>query len=389
MRSEPAEPIQHLYVHVPFCARKCEYCAFYSAPASAAVQDRYIRAVSCELGRLAGDLQPLTVYFGGGTPSLLSVGQWEQLFSAMDRTGWRAPEEWTIECNPGTVSAKKAELWRGRGVNRISLGIQSLEDELLERLGRVHRREEVFRAYDCLRRVGFDNVGVDLMFAIPGQTLAMWRRTLAEALALEPEHLSCYEVTYEEDTPLFAQLEAGALAVDEDLACEMFEELVRAAADRGLEQYEIANFARRRPGSASGVPDWACWHNINYWRGGGFYGLGPSATGYVRGVRTRNWADTTRYCELIEQGRPAIESSETLPPLARAGEIAAFGLRMNQGWGYEEFTRATGYDLRREWLGELRRLADEGLGVVGSGTFRLTARGLRLADRVGAEFLRP
>src|SRR6266404_1565051 len=312
MAQTPLAPIQSLYVHVPFCAHKCAYCAFYSEASSGELINRYVEALVHELEMVGPALKPRTVFFGGGTPSLLNLRQWERILRAMERLGLVGAEEWTVECNPATVSLDKARLLRSYGVNRISMGVQSLDESLLERLGRVHTREMVFKSFDLLRRAGFDNVNVDLMFGIPGQTLAIWRETLREALALGSEHLSSYEIIYEEDTPLFAQLQAGRFAVDEDLACAMFDELLERSAAAGFEQYEIANFARRSveqsvsPGARDGdIPDRACRHNINYWRGGYFYGLGPSAAGYVRGARTRNWSNTQLYCERLEQGKRA------------------------------------------------------------------------------------
>jgi oxygen-independent coproporphyrinogen-3 oxidase len=260
----------------------------------------------------------------------------------------------------------------------------------------------VFKSFDILRRAGFDNLNLDLMFAIPGQTLEIWRATLAEALALGSEHLSGYEVIYEDDTLLFAQLQTGKFAVDEELACAMYEELVERAVAAGFNQYEIANFARHKTfnpqphvaskrsedGSTLNIPSYACKHNVNYWRGGSFYGLGPSATSYVRGVRTKNWANTQLYCEQLEKGERAIESREELPPLKRAGETAAFGLRMVAGWPFEEFQRVTGFDLRDEWPAEMDRLIGRGWASRNRHRFRLTPLGLRFADAAAELFLR-
>jgi len=230
------------------------------------------------------------------------------------------------------------------------------------------------------------------MFAIPGQTMSVWRETLAEATALGSEHLSGYEVIYEEDTPLYAQLQAGQFDVDENLACDMYDELVTFATNHGFQQYEIANFARNptlnpQP-STLNLPSRACQHNINYWRGSSFYGLGPSATSYVRGVRTKNWANTILYCEQLERGQRAVESCEKLSPLARAGEIAAFGLRMNVGWPFEQFQQMTGNDLRQEWSNEMHQLVEQGWGCIDSQGFKLTQPGLRFADAAAALFLR-
>ncbi len=409
---ERSGPVSSLYVHVPFCARKCSYCAFFSEPSSGELINRYVEALVRELELVAGDLQPETVFFGGGTPSLLNLGQWTRILQGMERLGLRGAREWTVECNPATVSPDKARLLRDYGVNRISMGVQSLNEQLLERLGRVHTREMVFKSFEILRRAGFDNLNLDLMFAIPGQTLGVWRETLDEALALHSEHLSTYEVIYEEDTALYAQLRAGEFDEDEDLACAMYEEFVSRATAGGFRQYEVANFAKEKRSAvhspkstarslhstaqdldpsgsgAEDVPAFACRHNVNYWRGGSFYGLGPSATSYVRGVRTKNWSNTQLYCERLEQGSRAIESSECLAPLARAGETAAFGLRMVGGWPFRDFRQATGFDLRREWAAEMAELVARGWGRLAPERFQLTARGLRFADAAAVAFLR-
>ena len=395
---DAAELVSSLYVHVPFCAKKCSYCAFYSEASSGEVVNRYVSALERELEHVANDLRPRTVFFGGGTPSLLNLGQWERILGTMEKLDLLGAEEWTVECNPATVSLEKARLLRSFGVNRISMGVQSLSENLLERLGRVHTRDMVFRSYDTLRQAGFTNVNLDLMFGIPGQTLSVWGETLDEAFAMGSEHLSCYEVIYEEDTPLYEQLRAGAFEADEDLACAMYEQLQQRAAQAGFDQYEVANFARKmsRPGvltsgesgGQSHVPAFACRHNVNYWRGGSFHGLGPSATSYVRGVRAKNVSNTRLYCERIERGESAVESSEELSPLARAGETAAFGLRLVTGWPFAQFQQVTGYDLRQRWAGEMDELTSQGWGELKPDRFRLTPQGLRFADAAAQLFLR-
>ena len=392
MAESSAEPVASLYVHVPFCARKCLYCAFYSEPSSGELIDRYVDALIRELERIAADLRPRTIFFGGGTPSLLNLRQWERIFRAMDRLPLSGVTEWTVECNPATVSLDKAKLLRSAGVNRLSLGVQSFNETLLDRLGRVHTRQMAYDSFDILRQAGFDNLSLDLMFAIPGQTLEVWRETLAEAAALGSEHLSTYEVIYEEDTPLYDQLQAGKIDVDEDLACDMYEELVEHATKAGFQQYEVANFARastiNSQLSTTDFPSNACLHNVNYWRGGSFYGLGPSATTYVRGVRTKNGANTQLYCEQLEQGQRSVELREQLAPLARAGETAAFGLRMVAGWPFEEFRRVTGYDLRYEWAEDINQLVQQGRGRILPDRFQLPPEGLRFADAAAQLFLR-
>jgi oxygen-independent coproporphyrinogen-3 oxidase len=379
--------VKSLYVHVPFCAHKCSYCAFYSEASSGELINRYVAALIRELEIVCNDLKPETIFFGGGTPSLLNLQQWEKILRAMEKLNLLGAEEFTVECNPATVSADKAKLLRNFGVNRVSMGVQSLDEKLLDRLGRIHSREMVFKSFDILRASGFENINLDLMFAIPTQTMEIWRDTLCETIAMQSEHLSSYEVIYEDDTPLFHQLQAGEFSVDENLACEMYEELVLTAARAGFHQYEIANFSKGElsPGK---IPQRACKHNVNYWRGGSYYGLGPSATGYVRGIRTKNWANTQLYCEQLEKGKRAVESSEELPPLKRAGETAAFGLRMNAGWPFEDFQRTTNFDLRDGWNVEMKQLTERGWGKISEENFQLTSRGLRFADAAAEMFLR-
>jgi oxygen-independent coproporphyrinogen-3 oxidase len=353
------QAVSSLYVHVPFCAQKCAYCAFYSEASEGQIIRRYLAALLREIEIMAGDLHPQTIFFGGGTPSLLNLLQWKQIFEGIERSNLQGADEWTVECNPATVSLDKAKLLRDNGVNRISMGVQSLNEELLVRLGRIHNRQMVFKSFDILRKAGFENINLDLMFAIPGQTMDIWHETLCEALSLGSEHLSCYEVIYEEDTALYAQLKAGEFAVNEELACAMYDELIQRADRQGFVQ------------------------------GGAFYGFGPSASSFVGGIRSKNWSNTLRYCQELEQGRHAIEWREELPPLGRAGETAAFGLRMNAGWKFGQFKRTTGFDLRQEWSREMEQLANQGWGKIETDRFYLTPNGLRFADAAALMFLRP
>ena len=389
-----ASEVSGLYVHVPFCAHKCEYCAFYSHLPGGDQVDRYVAALIREMEMAAHGVRPQTVFFGGGTPSILNLRQWEKVLTAMQRLDLLGAQEWTVECNPATVSLDKAKLLREFGVNRISMGVQSLDTTLLERLGRIHSRETVFKSFDILRAAGFDNVNIDLMFAIPGQTMEVWEKTMTEAFALGSEHVSCYEVIYEDDTPLYAQLQAGEFDLDEELACDMYERLVQRSAENGWTRYEVANFARGALG-ADGVPALACRHNTHYWRGRFVLALGPSAAGYIPandsrlGDRTRNWANTTMYCEQLEKGKLPLESREILSEKDRLGELAAFGLRMPVGWGWGEFFELTGCDLREQWGTEIADLQKRGWAEVDEVGFRLNAQGIRFADSAGELFLRP
>ena len=381
-------PVQSLYVHVPFCATKCEYCAFYSEASGGEQMNRYVDALIREMELVASSVKPRTVFFGGGTPSILSLQQWQRILTAMERLDLLGADEWTIECNPATVSTDKASLFRHYGVNRISMGVQSLDADLLVRLGRIHSREMVFKSFDRLREAGFENINIDLMFAIPGQTMETWQSTMDEAIALGSEHLSCYEVIYEEDTPLYEQLQAGKFDVDEALACAMYDRLIDTTAAAGFVQYEVANFAHHEGKPDPELPSRACRHNINYWRAGACQALGPSASGFVDGRRIRNVANTERYCEQLALGQRAHESVEQLSPQASAGETAAFGLRMNAGWPFDVFTQVTGHDLRIDWVGDMQRAVDAGWGVQTAERFYLTRKGLRFADVIAEWFIR-
>ncbi len=383
-----ASPVESLYAHVPFCAKKCSYCAFYSEADGGGLVDRYVDALIREFEIVAEGMRPRTLFFGGGTPSLLSMRQWETILNAMRRLNLTGAAEWTVESNPATVSFDKARLLRDAGVNRMSMGAQSFHPGLLARLGRVHSRDMIFKSYDILRAAGIENVSIDLMFAIPGQTMEMWRQTLAEAIALGCEHLSCYELIYEEDTPFFERLQVGRSLINEDLACAMYEELLASATAAGFAQYEVANFARIRSGETGEIPQLACSHNVNYWRGGWYHGLGPSAAAYVHGARSKNQSNTVAYCESLERGERAFEYIEELPPLRRAGELAAFGLRMAAGWPLELFKRRTGFDLTQEWSAEIERLSALGYASLEPDRFRLTQKGLRFADWAAELFLR-
>lgn len=409
MTSVASQFISSLYVHVPFCAHKCEYCAFFSEAAQGELINRYVSALIKELELVAPELRPKTVFFGGGTPSLLNLKQWRQVLEAFERLNLLGAPEWTVECNPATVSLDKAKLLRDYGVNRISMGVQSLDENLLERLGRVHSREMVFKSYDILRQAGFENINLDLMFAIPTQTMDIWQATLRETVALGSEHLSCYEVIYEEDTPLFEQLKAGEFDVDEELAAAMYEELRQFSGEQGYVQYEVANFGRNQrvngdvpermrklaeaesglPGAGDSlIPLYACRHNVAYWRGLDYHALGPSATGFAKGIRTKNWSNTQLYCEQLEKGQRAFESKEELQGLRKAGETAAFGLRMTAGWPLNEFKQRTDRDLLTDWAAEVDQLVKLGYAQLEQDRFRLTPTGLRYADWAAELFLR-
>jgi oxygen-independent coproporphyrinogen-3 oxidase len=391
-------PVEHLYVHVPYCATKCRYCAFYSLTDGDASMAGYVDAVLAELRhyRQQLDLRPRTIFFGGGTPSLLPVPLWQKLLAALPVTD---AEEFTIECNPATVTREKLETWRAGGVNRLSLGVQSFDAGLLEVLGRIHSASQAIETFQLMRAAGFDNINVDLMFALPGQTPAQWRDTLAQAIALQPEHISAYNLTLEEDTEFFRQ--AITIPVPEEQVA-YYETTVATLAAAGYEQYEISNYAK---------PGRECAHNLAYWRIADYLGLGPSACSTIGPRRWENVSDTSRYIAALqgcsggsasrrsfpESEQPAphrgaatpaldvlpcpaiIASEEHLTPAQKDGERAAFGLRTRRG--------IPAHLVRGRWDAEIAELeADELVEWTGD-SLRLTQRGLHYADEVAARFV--
>ncbi len=367
----PETKVEHLYVHVPFCAAKCHYCAFYSEASSAEKMKDYVDALVLELERFATQLEPKTIFFGGGTPSLLPAPLMRRVLEAVGRARPPgAPIEWTIECNPSTVSTEKAKLFREFGVNRISMGMQALDDELLDVIGRVHSVKAAVESYEKLRKAGFDNINLDLMFGLPGQTMEHWRNTLRRTIELQPEHISTYCLILEEDTHFWSLLEKGLIKPDEDLELAMYDTAIETLAAAGYRQYEISNFAK---------PNRQCAHNIAYWEGEDYVGLGPSACSTVGDRRWQNVPDVDRYIQGVTSQKSIVGFEEVLTPELRAAERAAFGMRMNAGVPADL--------VRGRWDKEISELLSAELVQWRMGRLQPTKRGILFADAVAAEFM--
>jgi oxygen-independent coproporphyrinogen-3 oxidase len=360
--------IRHLYVHTPFCAKVCPYCAFYVHQGGAGDQRMYVAALTEEWRRAREEfsLAPETVYFGGGTPSMLSA----RLFGELAWPLRDAPlREFTLEVNPATVTPEKAAAWRAAGVSRISLGAQSFDAELLRVLGRQHEPGDIATTCSLLREHGFTNINIDLMFALPGQSAAMWDETLHAALECEPQHISAYALTYEEDTPFFERLATGEWRQDEQREIAMFERTRKVLGAAGFVDYEISNFAR---------PGFESLHNMAYWRGADYLGLGPSAVSTVNGLRWKNLPDTAAYAQKIIRGESVRTEHEALDEATRAKERIMFGLRMREGVARGEFG---------DQDAKLAQLATQGLAFEEEGRIRLTPRGQLVADSVAGMFV--
>ncbi len=376
---EKLSPVRHIYVHIPFCARICPYCAFYKDLLDRSQTSRFCEALLRELElnesrRRTGDrrslLRPSTIYFGGGTPTALSIGQLELLLRGFhERLESSQLVEWTIEANPGSVSARKAALLKKFGVNRISLGVQSWDDELLRLLGREHNAQQAEESFRILRDAGFTNINVDLMFGLPGQTVDQWRATLEKTIALKPEHVSTYCLTYEEDTEFFLRHARGEFRQDSDVDAEFFEMKIGILEDAGYRHYEISNYAR---------PGFESVHNRAYWLGKDYLGIGPSAVSTIGMQRWQNVCDYRAYINRVLSGESTYTTSEDLTHEMKRTERIALGLRTRDGISALE-------------LKDFAQETDELIGLQllrkSNGNFVLTRRGKSLADSIAEALL--
>jgi oxygen-independent coproporphyrinogen-3 oxidase len=364
-----------LYVHVPFCIRRCAYCDFATAPYDAASADHYVKRLARELERVPRDAPLDTIYFGGGTPTSLSEPQLAQLLAAVRARVNGANEEWTCEANPESVTAAKARMLRDAGVDRVSLGAQSFDPQVLQALGREHAPEHVFRALEILRDAGFRRLTLDLMFAAPGETHRQLKSDLAQLAALDLEHVSAYCLTYENGTPLTRMRAEGRVTPQTDDVELVQYRLVRAAlAAAGLAQYEISNFAR--PGCESK-------HNLVYWRGEEYFGVGLGAGSYEGGTRRSNTRLLDEYLSDWRGSHYPPHEAETLDAAAKARERVILGLRLRQGIAADELRARTGFTLAGLYPArEVERLVEQRLLETVAGRLRLTERGLELADEV-------
>ena len=366
--------MRHLYVHIPFCPKVCPYCSFYKETTARNKTPRFLDAVLLELDQQAALLPPLrprTIFFGGGTPSALSTPQLEYLLTGLGaRLDLSELTEWTLEMNPATVSLEKAMVLRALGVNRVSMGVQSWEPSILEVLGRVHSAEQARRSYKILREAGFENINLDLIFGVPTQTVEQWRRSLAETVALGPEHISAYNLTYEEDTEFFRRFVSGEFSQSEEADAALFEMTADTLAEAGFEPYEISNFAR---------PGRECLHNLAYWRAADYLGLGPSAFSTVGERRWSNVRDTALYNDRVHAGVVAADFEEAVPPETRQAEAIMFGLRTNRGVSAETL---------RPWGEQVAEFAELGLlHTDAADRVLLTRKGRLLADTVAGAFI--
>lgn len=354
-----------LYIHIPFCERKCSYCAFYSFSKPWKNVDAFFQGLEKEIKNLPADFFPTTVFIGGGTPNALTASQLEGLCTfiskAVDLSGL---QEFSGEVNPGILDSGKLAALRAGRVNRLSIGVQSFDSKCLETLGRIHTAEQAESTFRLARAAGFKNIGLDLMFGVPGQTMQMLEADLDQALALGPEHISIYNLMYEGGTPLTLR---NPEKLDEDLEREMYDRIRARLKAAGFVHYEISNFAK---------PGFECRHNLLYWSGGEYIGCGPAAHSHWKGVRWANVSDLDDYCA----NGPRREFEETLDPDAKERETLVMGLRLLEGVDvspglFEKQQRC------------FRTLEKDGLLVIDGSRIRLTEEALFVSDAVFAELV--
>jgi oxygen-independent coproporphyrinogen-3 oxidase len=377
-----SEAIDGLYIHVPFCDGKCAYCAFYSVPYTPEAADNWLRALEVERNLTLGGrpgFAPRTVYFGGGTPTLLSRSQMDRL---LDLSGVAQAEEWTVEANPGSVEAEYLRRLAARGVNRISLGVQSLDDRTLVFLGRRHTVADTHAAVAAIHAAGLANWGLDLIACVPGVSRRQWDKTLAEALALEPSHISVYALTSEEGSALARRVaDGGVRLLDDEEQLAMLAAAEEKLGGAGFVRYEISNYAR---------PGRECLHNLSCWRGENYIGLGCAAASRVGGRRWTNSSGLKSYVEALGAGQLPPRETEELSPSTDGFERLVFGLRLAEGVSLEAVLRATGLEnspVATIWNRTLERLRGEGLLTREDGRWKLTRRGFEVADHVAVELV--
>lgn len=393
-------------MHIPFCARKCAYCDFLSFPGTIRMQREYTDRLLAEIklqSALVSSCQVISVFIGGGTPSVLGVGDIEALMAVLKENYDISPEaEITIEANPGTVKLESLKAYREAGINRVSMGLQSADDRELRYLGRIHTYDEFLKSFQRVRMAGFSNVNVDLISAIPGQTLESWKNTLKKTAMLKPEHISAYSLIVEEGTPYYARFgghvemenyemtpEERRLLMalpdlpDEDVEREMYYLTQTYLEEQGYERYEISNYCR---------PGFECRHNVGYWTGTEYLGLGLGASSYLDGCRFHNTSDFHAYVSSHLDRKEEFEAvlrqeKEQLTEKARMEEFMFLGLRLVKGVSSEGFITRFGQSIRGVYGDVIAALERDGLMEHGNGYYRLTERGLDLSNYAMSRFL--
>ena len=377
MKNNRRIPLE-LYVHIPFCVRKCQYCDFLSGPSDEETKDRYIEALLKEIraAEHTEDYEIVSVFIGGGTPSALKAEAIASIMSTLQEQFFFCEDaEVTIEANPGTVDLEKLTIYRNVGINRLSLGLQSTDAEELKLLGRIHSYEEFLKSYEWAREAGFSNINIDLMFAIPGQTGEAWRQHLYQVAELNPEHISAYSLIIEEGTPFAEQ---NLDLPDEDTEYQMYEDTAEILERYGYRQYEISNYAKQ---------GYMCRHNAGYWQRREYLGFGLGASSLYRGMRFSN---TRRMQEYLKESRNPDQIRKDVTVLSRNERIEEFmflGLRMTEGISEKKFEENFDVRLMDVYGDILQKYEETGFMEHIETNWRLTRKGIHVSNHILADFL--
>lgn len=369
--------LNSIYIHVPFCASTCDFCAFYQQKPHRKDLDRYLEGLKQDFALRLPEGSVETVFMGGGTPGLLPAKDLEVIGKELLKYIKKAPEEWTIEMAPSTVKMDKLLVLKDLGVNRISMGVQSFDENRLKSLGRLHSPKQVYQAYEYIRKAGFDNVNLDFIFAIPDQDMKGWEDDLNEAIRLDPAHISTYCLTFEEDTALYIKLSEGKVKIDEEKERAMYLKTWEILEQNGYKQYEISNFAR---------PGYECLHNIRTWEMKDWIGFGPSAASQYNGERYANPFSQNEWLVGVESKNPKRVEEVQLTEAILAEDSLIFGLRMNQGVNFEAWQKTYPNVEVKRYQALFNILRVEELGEYAGDFFKLTVLGRLVVDSI-AELL--
>ncbi len=379
-----------LYIHIPFCKQRCSYCDFNSHSGLEDLYDQYIKSICVEIEKSVQEQttfsEVVSIYFGGGTPSILPTHCLEKILttcSSLFRVSERA--EITIEANPETITREKLKKLKTAGFNRLSIGAQSFDDELLKILGRKHSSKEVNKCYSYAREVGFDNINLDLIFGIPEQTIGCWNDTLEKTVGLGPDHISAYGLEVHQETVLCKQIDDGLFKVsEEDIQADMYLNCITFLSDKRMIQYELSNFAK---------PGKECKHNLLYWRNENYLGFGAGAHSHIDNLRFKNADNPISYIKKLKTGQDVSEKYEELSDSIALSETIFLNLRLIDGINLEEFEAKFGFKLHDVYSRQIDDLVKKELLVyhppsgAGGENLRLTKKGLLLANQVFAEFI--
>lgn len=369
-----------LYVHIPFCEKKCKYCDFNSFALSGEYKRRYLRDLKREMEMYATEEEIDCVFIGGGTPSILNSDEIRELFKYIHENFNIADSaEITMEANPGTLSCDKLEAMKNVGVNRLSMGLQAVQNEHLKYIGRIHKYEAFLKNYNDALDLGFENINVDLMYSLPHQSFEDWKETLEVVCGLNPAHISAYSLILEENTELYEMWTRGEFEPnDDDSDIEMYRYTIGYLATQGYHQYEISNYAK---------DGYECEHNKGYWKCEHYIAVGPGAAGYIEDIRYNNVCSLDEYHEMVELGKKPIDSKEYLTLKDKLEEKIFMGLRMNEGIYFEDFKRDFGVDFMSKYSNQVSALEERKLIVKDEKGIRLTQKGREISNSVFVEFM--